>query len=606
MAASAFSAAVFPRALDLADRPLLSAARFTQVLDPAHSVLGSTLLALVPVAVLLLLLAVARMSAWQAVIIGAVVTVVLGVTVWQAPFGSTMKAYGLGAGTGFWSVDWIVFWGVVIYNTLVVTGAFDAFKNWLVAQATADIRVQTLLIAWAFGALLEGLVGFGYPWAVVAPLLIAFGIADLAAIRVAALANNAPVSFGALGAPIIGLAAVTGLSVDALSASIGKIVAILALAPPWILIYLVSGRKGLRGGWPLAVVGSLGYILGQFPTSQWLGPYLPDVIGSLVCFAALLTLLRFWHPKQTLGFGGKEIPADATGQAFLPGFTEPRPVAPERGSPPATENPPDETSPTAAPSESSDSPQTPQRSPSPAIAGAIRGLLPFGILIVVVVAWTGPWSKLGNIIPFSPSVSAISSLDHKASSTAWKFAPFVAGTAILASWLIILAYLRPGAAQLREVFRNTLRQMWGALLVGPLIFGLAAVYNFAGLANSMANGFAKFGTWFVVISPILGWIAVALSGSNTSSNAVFGHFQYSVAQLTHAPVLLFPSLNSLGAEVGKPIAPQTASVGVATTKFVRNEGQVIRYNLGWTLVILAYLILIGLLYYFVIPGSMRP
>lgn len=532
----------------------MTATAFSQVLDPVHTVLGSTLLALVPVVVLLLLLAVFRLSAWQAVIIGAIVTVVLATTVWSAPFGATLKAYGLGAGTGFWSVDWIVFWGVVIYNTLVVTGAFDAFKNWLIAQATADIRVQTLLIAWAFGALLEGLVGFGYPWAVVAPLLIAFGIADLAAIRVAALANNAPVSFGALGAPIIGLAAVTGLPVDALAASIGKIVAILALAPPWILIYLVSGKRGLRGGWPLAIVGSLGYILGQLPTSQFLGPYLPDVIGSLVCFAALLALLRFWRPKETLGFGGEVIT-----------------------SPPVERD---------------------ARAP-------LRGLLPFAILIVVVVAWTGPWSKLGAWTPFAPSINAISSLDHKASATSWKFAPFVAGTAILVSWLLITAYLRPTMAQLREVFGNTLRQMWGALLVGPLIFGLAAVYNFGGLANSMANGFAKFGTWFVVISPILGWIAVALSGSNTSSNAVFGHFQYSVAQLVHAPVLLFPSLNSLGSEVGKPIAPQTASVGVATTRFVRDEGQVIRYNLGWTLVILVYLILIGLLYYFVLPGSMR-
>jgi lactate permease len=528
---------------------------FSQVLDPAHTVLGSTLLALVPVIVLLLLLAVFRLSAWQAVIIGAVVTIVLGVTVWGAPVGATLTAYGLGAGTGFWSVDWIVFWGVIIYNTLVVTGAFEAFKNWLIAQATADIRVQTLLIAWAFGALLEGLVGFGYPWAVVAPLLIAFGIADLAAIRVAALANNAPVSFGALGAPIIGLAAVTGLPLNELSASIGKIVAILALAPPWILIYLVSGRRGLRTGWPLAIVGSLGYIIGQYPTSQYLGPYLPDVIGSLVCFAALLLLLRVWRPKETLGFGGEVI-----------------------------------TTPDAKP--------TGVRTP-------LRGLLPFVILIVVVVAWTGPWSKLGSYLPFAPSISAQSSLDHKAAATAWKFAPFIAGTAILVSWLLIVAYLRPNRTQLREVFRNTLRQMWGALLVGPLIFGLAAVYNFSGMANSMANGFANLGTWFVVISPILGWIAVALSGSNTSSNAVFGHFQYSVAQLLHAPVLLFPSLNSLGAEVGKPIAPQTASVGVATTKFVRDEGQVIRYNLGWTLVILAYLIVIGLFFYFVLPGTMR-
>ncbi|HEX3591633.1 MAG TPA: L-lactate permease [Pseudonocardiaceae bacterium] len=547
--------------------PAHSAAAFSEILNPAHSVLGSTLIALVPVAVLLLLLAVFRMSAWQAVIIGAIVTIVLGVTVWHAPLGATLKAYGIGAGSGFWSVDWIVFWGVIIYNTLVVTGAFDLFKNWLIDQATADIRVQALLIAWAFGALLEGLVGFGYPWAVVAPLLIAFGIADLAAIRVAALANNAPVSFGALGAPIIGLATVTGLSVNDLSASIGKIVAILALAPPWILIYLVSGKRGFRTGWPLALVASFGYILGQFPTSQYLGPYLPDVIGSLVCFAALLILLKFWRPKETLGFGGEVI------------------------------------SPDRPPTVSADAPGSARehvRRRAP-----IRALVPFGILIVVVVAWTGPWSKLGSWVPLAPAVSAISSLDHKATATSFKFAPFIAGTAILVSWLLILLYLRPRGQQLREVFRRTFTQMWGALLVGPLIFGLAGVYNFSGMANSMANGFSHLGTWFILVSPILGWIAVALSGSNTSANAVFGQFQYSVAQLIGAPLLLFPSLNSVGAEVGKPIAPQTASVGVATTKFVRNEGEVIRYNMGWTLVILAYLILIGVFYFFVAPGAMR-
>ncbi|HEY1572104.1 MAG TPA: L-lactate permease [Pseudonocardiaceae bacterium] len=541
---------------------------FNQVLNPAHTVLGSTLIALVPVVVLLLLLAVFKLSAWQAVIIGAVVTFVLGVTVWSSPVGDTLKAYGLGMGTGFWSVDWIVFWGVIIYNTMVVTGAFDAFKNWLISQATADIRVQTILIAWAFGALLEGLVGFGYPWAVVAPILIAFGIADLAAIRVAALANNAPVSFGALGAPIIGLAAVTNLPVNELSASIGRIVAVLALLPPWILIYLVSGKRGIRTGWPLAVVGSLSYILGQLPTSQFLGPYLPDVIGSLVSFAALLILLKFWRPKEILGFGGVVIDPDHL---------------PEHAT--ATEGPGTATAPTAGRS------------------AALRGLVPFIILVVVVVAWTGPWSKLTGITPAAPSVSAVSSLSGKASATSFKWAPLVAGTAILVSWLLILLYLRPRRRQLAEVFRNTFRQMWGALLVAPLIFGLANVYNFAGMANSMAKGFSELGTFFVVLSPVLGWIAVALSGSNTSSNAVFGSFQLSVAQLLGAPLLLFPSLNSVGAEVGKPIAPQTASVGVATTRFVRNEGEVIRYNMGWTLVMLVYLILIGLLYYFVFPGA---
>jgi lactate permease len=559
-------------------------ASFTQVLDPLHSLAGTTLLALVPVATLLLLLAVFRMTAWQAVIVGSVVTLVLATAVWHTPVANAFASYGLGAATGIWSVDWIVFWGVIIYNTLVVTGAFENFKRWLIRQATADIRVQTLLMAWAFGALMEGLVGFGYPWAVVAPILIALGVADLAAIRVAAIANNAPVSYGALGAPIIGLAAVTGLPLLSLSASVGKIVALLALFPPWVLIYLVSGRRGLRDGWPLAIVGSLGYVAGQFPVAEWVGPYLPDIVGSLVCFAALLGLLRVWRPKTVLGFGGRELSAEE-----ITAFGQQAALAPG-------------TAGASAP----DAPGTPGAGwlAGGQGGGVTRALVPFGILIAVVVAWTGPWSPLPGYIPFAPKVTAVSSLGGTAASS-WKFAPFVAGTAILASWLLITAYLRPGQRQLAKAFRDTYHQMWGALLVGPFIFGLAYVFSYSGMANSMANGFAKAGTSFIVLSPVLGWIAVALSGSNTSSNAVFGQFQLSVARLLGAPLLLFPSLNSVGAEVGKPVAPQTASVGVSTTRFVRNEGEVIRYNMGWTLIILAYLIAIGCLFYFLLPDAMR-
>jgi lactate permease len=288
-------------------RSLAAGTPFTQSLNPAHSTLGSTLVALVPIALLLILLPVLRWAAWQAVIIGAVVTLILAITVWHTPTGNAFGAWGIGAGTGIWSIDWITFWGVIIYNTLVQTGAFEDFKRWLISQATADVRVQAVLLAWALGALLEGLVGFGYPWAVIAPILVGLGVVEIDAVRVAALANNAPCSFGSLGAPIIALAAVTKVPVDQLSSSIGRIVAILALLPPWILIVLVTGRRGLRGAWPLAVVGSLAYIAGQFPASQFLGPYLPDILGSVVCFGALLLLLKFWQPRETLGFGGVPI-----------------------------------------------------------------------------------------------------------------------------------------------------------------------------------------------------------------------------------------------------------------------------------------------------------
>jgi lactate permease len=589
----------------------LAATNFTQQLNPVSSTLGSTLVALLPLALLLVLLAVLRVTAWLVVIIGAVVTIIMAIAIWGAPAGATFQAWGIGAATGIWSIDWIVFWGVVIYNVLVETGAFASFQRWLITQATADVRVQAILMAWAMGALLEGLVGFGYPWAVIAPILVGLGVAEIDAIRVAAIGNNAPVSYGALGAPIIALATVTNVPLLHLSASVGRIVAILALLPPWILIYLVTGRRGLRGVWPLPVVGSLSYILGQFPTSQFLGPYLPDIIGAVVSFGALLLLLRYWRPAETLGFGGVPVTAEpataGTGPAG-PGTAGSRPAEPAPAGP----------APAGAAPAGSALAGSGQAVPGPAgstaaasvAAGtgwreAVPGFTAFGVLIVVVVAATGPWSHIGDYTFIKPEVDAVSSLSHQPVAVVWKFAPAIAGTWILVSLLIILAALRVRPAQFLTALKRSFTQTWGALLVAPIIFGLAQVFNFSGMASTLAYGFSRVGTWFILLAPILGWIGVALSGSNTSTNALFGGFQYSVGGLLRMPLLLLPSLNSVGAEVGKPVAPQTTSVGVSTSSYVRREGEVIRHNFGWTLVLLVYLILIGVFYYYVLPGAMR-
>jgi lactate permease len=531
---------------------------FTQILDPTGNLFVTWLVALIPVVLLLFLLAGLRMSAWLAVLIGSIVTFLLGLWVWKMPLDDGLRAYLYGSATGIWNVDWITFWGVMLFNTLVMTGAFDKLRRWLIQQGTRDVRVQTILFAWAFGALLEGLVGFGYPWAFVAPILITLGIPALDAIRVAAIANNAPVSYGALGAPIIALAAVTGMPLLALAGSVGKIVAILALLPPWILLYLVSGKKGMMGGWPLAVVGSLGYIAGQLPTSIYLGPYLPDVIGAIICFACLLILLKFWRPAQTLGYGG--VPVTAAQEAAAEGHG--------------------------------------------LSAGEVfQGWLPIIVLVVVVVLWTGPWSPLPAINWLHLAVSAASSITAGATITAaFDFKPFVGGSAILVSWIIVALLMRVTGAQLGEIFKKTWSQMWGACLVGVFIFGLAFVFNFSGMAGSLAKAFSALGPYFIVVAPILGFIGVALSGSNTSTNAMFGKFQALVGQLLGFPLMLLPTLNSVGAEIGKPIAPQTASVGVSTSEFVRNEGEVIRHNFGWTLVLLVYLVLIGVACYLFFPG----
>jgi lactate permease len=529
---------------------------FTQILDPTGNMFVTWLVALVPVVALLFMLAVLRWSAWFATLVGSLITLALGLWLWKMPLDSGVLAYLYGSATGVWNVDWITFWGVMLFNTMVTTGAFDKLRRWLIAQGTQDVRVQTILFAWAFGALLEGLVGFGYPWAFVAPILIALGIPDLDAIRVAAIANNAPVSYGALGAPIIALAAVTGYPLLALSASISKIVAILALLPPWILLYLVSGRKGMWQAWPLAVVGSLGYIAGQLPVGSLLGPYLPDVAGSIVCFICLLILLKVWQPASVLGYGGKPVTGGTEAQHH-------------------------------------------------GMSGAeiAAGWLPIAVLVIVVVAWTGPWSKLPAIILLHRQVTAASSISPGATIAAiFNWTPFVGGTAILVSWIIAAILMRVSGRQLAEIWAKTWQQMWGALLVGVFIFGLAYVYNFSGMAASLAKAFSTIGPAFIIVAPILGFIGVALSGSNTSTNAMFGKFQALVGQVLGFPPLLLPTVNSIGAEIGKPVAPQTASVGVSTSRFVRNEGAVIRHNFGWTLVLLGYLVLISVACYLFFPG----
>jgi lactate permease len=534
---------------------------FAQVLNPLGNLALTWLVALIPVVLLLVLLAVFRVSAWLSVLIGSIVTFVLAVSVWGMPVSDGFLAYIYGSATGVWNVDWITIWGVMLFNTLQVTGVFEKFRRWLIAQGTLDVRVQTMLFAWAFGALLEGLVGFGYPWAFVAPILVTLSIPELDALRVAAIANNAPVSYGALGAPIIALAAVTGMPLLALSGSVGHIVAVLALLPPWILIYLVSGARGLKDGWPLAIVGSLGYIAGQFPVSVYLGPFLPDVAGAIVCFGALMLLLKVWRPATVLGYGG--VPISAADQA-----------------------------------------KADQSAHGLTTGEVFQAWLPFVILVAVVVAWTGPWSPLPAISWYKASVAASSSVAQGTTITAlFNFAPFVGGSAIMASWIITAVLLRVSGEQFGVIVKRTFHQMWGACLVGVFIFGLAYIFNFSGMAASLAYAFSQIGVAFIVVAPILGWIGVALSGSNTSTNAMFGKFQALVGNILGFPPLLLPTLNSVGAEIGKPVAPQTASVGVSTSRFVRNEGEVIRHNMGWTFVLLVYLILIGVGAYLFFPGA---
>nr|WP_231961201.1 L-lactate permease [Sulfolobus sp. A20] len=529
---------------------------FTQPLNPTGNV-GLTILAsLTPIIVLLILLAGLRLSAWLASLIGSIVTILVAILVWRTPVTQVMNAWLIGALVGTWAISWIVFWGLTIYNTLVLTGKFDAFKDWVIRNSTNDARIQAVLLAWSFGALLEGLVGFGYPWAFVAPLLIALGFEDLKALQVSALANNAPVSFGALGTPIVILAATTGLPLLFVSSSVAKVVAILALLPPWILLYLVDRWKGIKDVWPMAIVASLAYILGQYPIASFVGPYLPDITGSLVSFIILLLFLRVWRPKRVLSLrqlnGGGGNDKKYTTRDVIMAWSA------------------------------------------------------FIILIIIVTLWTGPWSPLTKVSIATLEQPAFSTLLHKKVAVSFAFNPFVAGTSILVSWIVISIVLRASPRIMGEAIKRSFMQYWGGILTGVFVVGLAYVFNFSGMAYSLAWKTSDLGLVFIIVSPLFGWLGCALSGSNTSSNALFGVFQVTTARLAGLPIGLTPALNSVGAELAKPVAPQTASAGVSTTKYVRKEGVVIRANLPWAIGILIYLIIIGVVYAFLAPTLFLP
>ena len=372
------------------------------------------------------------------------------------PLDDGVHAYLYGAATGVWNVDWITFWGMVLFNTLGVSGIFENFRRWLIAQGSMDVRVQTMLFAWAFGALLEGLVGFGYPWAVVAPILISLGISDLNAIRVAAIANNAPVSFGALGAPVIALAAVTGYPLLALSGSVGTVVAVLALLPPWVLLYLVVRQRGHEGRLA-ARHRRLARLYRRAVPGRGVSRALPAGCHRLDrVLRALLILLKVWQPQTVLGYGG--VPVDAAARAAA------------------------------------------QRGHGLTAGEVLQAWMPFAVLLIVVAAWTGPWSPLPKVSWFKTQAIACSALaascPAKGNVTAvFNFAPYVGGSAILASWLIVpLLLLAMGSSRARRSARCSgapSTRCGERCLVGVFIFGLAYVFNYSGMAASLAKGFCR-------------------------------------------------------------------------------------------------------------------
>jgi lactate permease len=529
---------------------------FQQLLTPVSENLGlSFVVAALPILTVLLLLGALRRPAWQASLAGLVVGLVIAVAVWRLPVGLALDAVANGVVFALWPVMWIVVNALLLYNIAVRSGRFESFRIWLLANLPNDRRIILVVVGFCFGALLEGVAGFGTPVAITSSLLILVGFPPLEALVFVLIFNTAPVAFGALGAPVTVLGAVTGLPAGALGAMIGRQLPVIALILPFYVMALYGGARSLRALWPVLLVAGASFAASQFIASNFLDYTLTDVLASLGSLIVTLLFLQAWRP--------------ATDPEFA--------VRPSSAS-----------------------------SASPAASAAPwQGWLPWLIVAAVVILWNSlkvfeigrmrlPWPGLHNAI-------SITLYDNKAYAAVWDFQPLATGTAILLAAILTAAIFRLSPAAFFACVVDTIRQIWIAVVTVCCIVGLAYLMNYSGLAYTLGKGVASVGGLFVLLSPFLGWVAVFLSGSDTSGNALFGNLQVVASKQLGLNPLLFAATNSSGGVMGKMISPQNIATGVSVTDLKGKEGLVFARTFVHSIILTILLGLLVALQQYVIP-----
>lgn len=539
-----------------------SALVWPQPVAPLHSVALSALVAAIPLLVVLILMGGLRKSGLFASACGLASAAILAAGVWRMPVSLAGWSVAYGFAFAVWSILWLVFSALWLYNLSVVTGSFDLLRRWMEEHASGDSCIQAMLVAFCFGALLEGSAGFGAPVAVTAFLLVGLGFQARQAVVVSLLANTAPVAFGGVGIPIVALAGVTGLDIMKLSAMVGRQLPFLSFILPAYLALVVAGGKGLRRSWPAALVAGGSFAAVQLLVSNVWGPYATDILSSLTSIVALVAFLRVWSPRGT-----KQA---AVANSY----------------------------PTA------NSARDPGRSKLSA-AAAFPAWLPWASLSFVMVLWS--YFKLfqkGQITIPVPSLhnGVLITLYQKPYSAIFSFQPLATGTAVLAATLVTALCFRVRPRVFLESGSRTVRQLRLPGLTVLFIVGLAYLYNYSGMAYTLGAAVARLGSVFPVVSSYLGWIACFLSGSDTAANLLFGNLQVAAAHQLHLNPVLLAATNSSGAVTGKMISPQNIAIGVTTVGLIGQEGKVL-HSTFWHSVLLAALL--GLIAYaqaYYIPG----
>jgi lactate permease len=530
---------------------------FHQLLTPVGNSLAlSSLTAALPVLAVVLLLGVFRRPAWQAALAGLIVGLVVAVGPWQMPLPLAMRSVMYGATFALWPVMWIVFNGLLLYNIAVHSGRFDAFRSWMISNLPNDRRVVLVVVGFCFGALLEGVAGFGCPVAITASLLILVGFPAVEALVFALIFNTTPVAFGGLGLPVTVLGAVTDLPAPKLAAMIGRQLPIMALILPFYVTALYGGWRSVRTLWPVLFVAGASFGTAQFLASNFINYTLTDVLSALISLIVTLLFVRIWRLQPDPAYSISETRAQGTGAA--------------------------------------------------AGVSAWQGWLPWLIVVATVVLWSAfklpAWGQHDIPWPGLHKAIAITLYHDKPYTAIWSFQPLATGTAVLVACVITALLFRLSLAAFWVCVTKTLRHARLAVITVVLIVALAYLMNSSGLAYTLGLGAASSGRLFVLFSPFLGWLAVALSGSDTSGNALFGNLQVVAARQLNLSPVLFAATNSSGGVMGKMISPQNIATGAAVTQLKGQEGVVFARTFVHSILLTLMLVALVLVQQYLIPG----
>ncbi len=534
---------------------------YQQVLDPvAHSLAWSSLIAAIPLLLLFVLLGVMRVTAWVASLISLAVAIVIAVLVYGMPIGQTLLAGTEGAAFGFFPILWIVINAIWVYQQTVETGHFDVLRRSF-SRVSDDQRIQAVLIAFSFGALLEALAGFGTPVAVTSVMLMALGFKPMKAAALALVANTAPVAFGAMATPILTLAKVTELPADTLGAMVGRQTPILAVFVPLVLVAIVDGWRGIRETWPAAVVCGLVFGVAQFATSNFISVPLADVVASLLSAAAVVALVRVWRPSRT--------------------YTEPAVVA--GGA--ADEPTPDFAERVAHPDSRAD---------------VVKAYAPYAIIIAVfVVCQITVVKKLLDkaTVKFQwPGLDIVSPKGKPVTLTEFTLNLLTTpGTQMLIAGVLTAIVLKLSASRAVKAYGTTLHQLRWAILTVMAVLALAFVMNLSGQTITLGTWMAAAGGAFALLSPILGWLGVAVTGSDTSANSLFGALQVTAANQAGLSDILMAASNSSGGVLGKMVSPQNLAIAAAAVGMNGKEGDIFRRVVVWSLLFLLLMCILSAL-----------